>query len=583
MKKVNPLQLLNEEMESEQEVVRVNAIRRLPIIAAVMGESNQAKSQILEYVDNVIINEDNDEVLYSIAEALTGLARYFKIKMIYLLEKLVAIEETVVRQKAVQGYVALAKTVGKKELRDVLIPNVKKLSESSSLTTKISAIDVMTEMYPLCAEEEKKVIRGRFNVLFGEDSLMVRRVLASKLGTLCGFMGRPLVVTELIKSFKLLSNDDSAKVRIITIDSLVKLAECLSEEENKNHMIPIIIKLTSDKSWRVRVHLASKFSHISQAVGPDVSDSLVSVFASLLRDDESQVRLDAVRSLAKFVFILKLEKLNSLMPSLQLLGNDPVALVRAGVGELFQGMLSNSSLKSSLNKKSTLSKQIKIIVKQLCQDEDLEVKLDSFEVVRLCGTFLGPDEMDELITCVYKAMEDSQSWRLRYAAVNTLLSLAIGYANQSFFDQKFKRAFVFGIRDSAEKVRSLVITFISQLAEFLKDNYLLTYLAVEMLTIITEDETYNYQKRISAIYGIKELYVSVRKTDSLDQLLKNQIVPLVEENVRNIRMVSVKVLKEIYAYTKSKDLKEAIKKAVLKMEKVETDRETAYLVANFSK
>ena len=119
----------------------------------------------------------------------------------------------------------------------------RKLSESNSLTTKISAIDVMTEMYPLCADEEKKIIRSRFNVLFGEDSLMVRRVLASKLGTLCGFMGRPLVVTELIKSFKLLSNDDSAKVRIITINSLVKLADCLSEEENKNHMIPIIIKL----------------------------------------------------------------------------------------------------------------------------------------------------------------------------------------------------------------------------------------------------------------------------------------------------------------------------------------------------
>ena len=581
MKKVNPLQLLNEEMECEQEVVRVNAIRRLPIIASVMGESNQAKSQILEYVDNIIINEDNDEVLYSIAEALSGLAKYFKIKMIYLLEKLVAVEETVVRQKAVQGYVALAKTVGKKELRDVLIPNVRKLSESSSLTTKISAIDIMTEMYPLCADEEKKIIRGRFNVLFGEDSLMVRRVLASKLGTLCGFMGRPLVVTELIKSFKLLSNDDSAKVRIITIDSLVKLAECLSEEENKNHMIPIIIKLTSDKSWRVRVHLASKFSNISKAVGPDVSDSLVSVFAKLLRDDESQVRLDAVRSLSKFVFILKLEKLNSLMPSLQLLANDPVALVRAGVGELFQGMLNNSSLKDSLNKKSTLSKQIQIVVKQLTKDEDLEVKLESFEVVKLCGKFLALDDMEELIVSIYNTMQETHSWRLRYAGVNTLLTLAITYSNQSIFDQKFKKAFLEGIKDPAEKVRSLVINFIPQLASFLKDNYLLTYLTVEMLTIISEDETYNYQKRVSAIYGIKELYMSVRKTDSLDQLLKNQIVPMVEDNVRNIRMVTVKVLKEIYSYTKSKDLKESIKKAIIKMQKVETDRETAYLVSKF--
>lgn len=581
MKKVNPLQLLNEEMESEQEVVRVNAIRRLPIIASVMGESNQAKSQILEYVDNIIAKEDNDEVLYGIAEALSNLAVYFKIKMIYLLEKLVAIEESVVRQKAVLGYVALAKTVNKKELREVLIPNVKKLSESSSLTTKISAIDVMTEMYPLCADEEKKVIRSRFNVLFGEDSLMVRRVLASKLGTLCGFMGRPLVVTELIKSFKLLSNDDSAKVRIITIDSLVKLAECLSEEENKNHMIPIIIKLTSDKSWRVRVHLASKFSDISKAVGPDVSDSLVSVFASLLRDNESLVRLDAVRALSKFVFILKPEKLSSLMSSLQLLGNDPVALVRAGVGELFQGMLSNSNLKNTLNKKTTLNKQIQIILKKLSKDEDLEVRMESFDVIKLCGSFLNPDEIDELIQSIYKSMDEASNWRLRLAGIDTLMTLAVGYANQSLFDQKFKRAFLMGIKDQAEQVRSLVINYVPQLASFLKDNYLLTYLTVEMLTIINEEETHSYQKRISAIYGVKELYMSVRKTDSMDQILKNQIVPLTEDGVRNIRMVTVKVLKEIYGYSKSKDLKESIKKSVLKMDKVETDSETSSLISKF--
>ena len=439
----------------------------------------------------------------------------------------------------------------------------------------------MTEMYPLCADEEKKIIRSRFNVLFGEDSLMVRRVLASKLGTLCGFMGRPLVVTELIKSFKLLSNDDSAKVRIITINSLVKLADCLSEEENKNHMIPIIIKLTSDKSWRVRVHLASKFSDISKSVGPDVSDSLVSVFASLLRDDESLVRLDAVRALSKFVFILKPEKLNSLMPSLQLLGNDPVALVRAGVAELFQGMLSNKNLKETLNKKSVLAKQIQLILKQLSKDEDLEVRLESFEVIKLCGNLLSSDEIEDLITSIYKSMDEATNWRLRYAGIDTILTLAVVYSNQSLFDQKFKKAFLQGIKDEAERVRSLVIDFIPQLATFLKDNYLLTYMTVEMLTIITEDETYNYQKRISAIYGIKELYLSVRKTDSLDQLLKNQIVPLTEDQVRNIRMVTVKVLKEIYSYTKSKDLKESIKKSIVKMEKIEPDRETAYLVSKF--
>ena len=581
MKKVNPLQLLSEELESEQDSVRVNAVRRLPVVATVMGDTSQAKTQILGFIDTMLQKEENDEVLYGVAESLTTLSSYFKVKMIYILEKLVSIEESVVRQKAVCGYVALAKSVGKKELKEVVLPNVKKLSESSSLTTKISAVDVMTDIYPLCGEDEKKVIRGRFNVLFGEDSLMVRRVLATKLGTLCGYMKKSLVVAELIKSFKMLSNDDSAKVRIITIDSLVNLAECLSEDENKTHMIPIIINLTSDKSWRVRVHLASRFDDISNAVGADVSDSLVSVFASLLRDAESLVRLDALKSLSKFVGNLKNDRISGLISVFKSLSTDPVALVRVSSAELFQAMLKNESIKDMLKTKADVREKIHAIIKTLTQDEDMEVKIEAFEVVKLCGTYVPHSEVEELTVSIYKTLEENTNWRLRNSGIQTLLGLSLIYANQTLFDQKFKKAFLRGLTDKAEQVRAMTIDNIPKLSKFLNDNYLMTYVAVEMLTILAETENYNYQQRISAIYGMKELYFSLKKTDTMDQIVISQILPLTENGVVNVRMVTLKVLKSINGKTKNSGLKEQIKKTVARLAAQEKDQETLYLASKF--
>lgn len=54
--------------------------------------------------------------------------------------------------------------------------------------------------------------------------------------------------------------DDSDSVRIICMESLIDIAKCLSVEENKSHLIPIIIQLTGDKSWKVKLYLAKNFS-----------------------------------------------------------------------------------------------------------------------------------------------------------------------------------------------------------------------------------------------------------------------------------------------------------------------------------
>ena len=575
--RVNPLQLLMDEFESEQTEVRVNAIRRLPIIAAVLGESSQAKGQILGFLDNVLSQDENDEVLYGMAESLLNLSRYFKLKMIFIIEKLVCVEETVVRDKAVECYISLVKYLKKSEIREVLIPNIKKLAESNKFTTKISAIHIMTEIYPACSEDDKKIIRNKLNTLFSEDSLMVRRVLASKMGTLCNYMSKSTVLSELIKSFKTLTNDDSANVRILTIESLVDLAKNLNDEENKTHMIPIIITLTSDKSWRVKHSLAKNFSNISKAVGREVTDSLVPIFSSLLRDPEGEVRISAVKALADFIQMLKPERVNSILAYLHTLSKDNVHLVRVSVAQVLQNILNMKLSSINISIKDSIGGRIHSVLKELIFDEDLEVKIEGMHILGKWGNYVKFEDLKDVIKEVQGYLDKVPSWRLRNAIIHSLLDLSCVYSQMSIFSKHFKDIFVFGIRDNACVVRQNTITYITKLSKFLNDNYLLTYLGVEMLQVIDDPNKFSYQKRISSIYGMGILHRTMKDKGPVNQLIMNQILPLLENQLRNVRYVTVKVLKDIYNMTKEKDIKEAIRKKFKELLINENDKEIIFI------
>lgn len=571
--RVNPLQLIMDEFECEEVRVRVNAIRRLPIVAAVLGESSQAKGQILGFLDNVLNSSENDEVLFGMAESLLSLSRYFKLKMIFIIERLVCIEETVVRQKAVECYISLVKYLKKSEIREVLIPNVKKLAESDKFTTKISAIHIMTEIYPACSEDDKKIIRNKLNTLFSEDSLMVRRVLASKMGTLCNYMSKSTVLSELIKSFKTLTNDDSANVRILTIESLVDLAKNLNDEENKTHMIPIIITLTSDKSWRVKNSLAKNFSKISRAVGREVTDSLVSIFSSLLRDPESEVRISAVKALSEFINMLKPERVASILAYLQTLAKDSVNLVRVNVAIVVQNILTMKLPPIKIAVKDSIGGRIQSILKEMVMDENLEVKIEAMIILKAWGTHVTASDLKDIIKEIQMHLVPTNSWRLRSSIIEALMSLACTYSDLNLFSKSFKDVFIFGLKDKAYTVRHNTLSFIKKLSGFLNDNYLLTYLGVEMLQIIDDPKKYNYQLRISSVYGIGLLHKTLKDESSINQLIVNQILPLLDDHLVNIRQVTVKVLKGVLSRTKKKDLKEAIKKKFRELISTENDKE----------
>lgn len=117
---------------------------------------------------------------------------------------------------------------------------------------------------------------------------------------------------------------------MLCLDSLNLIAKTLNKDENRTHALPIIIAATEDKSWRIRLSLSKNFSQVAEALGKEITDiSLIQIFSTLLKDGENEVRYAAVVSLANFFHNMSSEKIQVLLPQMQILARDNYYPVRS--------------------------------------------------------------------------------------------------------------------------------------------------------------------------------------------------------------------------------------------------------------
>jgi serine/threonine-protein phosphatase 2A regulatory subunit A len=58
---------------------------------------------------------------------------------------------------------------------------------------------------------------------------------------------------------------------MLTVEDMMAIAQQLSNEENKIHILQVLREMISDKSWRVRYMVAEHFVKVSKST---LSDSL---------------------------------------------------------------------------------------------------------------------------------------------------------------------------------------------------------------------------------------------------------------------------------------------------------------------
>lgn len=222
----------------------------------------------------------------------------------------------------------------------------------------------------------------------------------------------------------------------------------MSRDLNKTHMIPILIKLTRDRAWKVRTSLAKNFSNIPEALGKEITDnSLVNIFSTLLKDPEGEVRTAAVVSFAKFVKMVSNSKLNSIALQMITLLSDTLALVRACAAENL------SYLARNVPKEMVKTKIIPAILNCSKNETFDEVKIELVCALKNCGLSIG-QEFFKLVPQIEISKYILESdWRVRRATLEMITDLSQNFKSVDLFEVYLQEFFFKYLTDLIHAVR----------------------------------------------------------------------------------------------------------------------------------
>ncbi|KAF8936600.1 hypothetical protein BGZ58_003983 [Dissophora ornata] len=516
-----PIAILIDELRHDDVSLRLNAIKRLNTIALALGPQ-RARDELIPFLDESI--DDEDEVLVTLAGELGDFVEYiggaqFAHILLPPLENLAAVEETMVRDKAVESLNKICPVLSQSQLEQFYTPLLKRLSLGDWFTSRTSATGLYAAGYSLALPATQEDMRKAFGQLCMDDTPMVRRAAATHLGAFAKKVGKEHLISSLIPLFNKLAQDEQDSVRLLTVTDLVAIAEELSPEECKTYFLQPLKAMVADKSWRVRYMLADNFVKLSKAVGEGVTrEDLVVAFVRLLKDNEAEVRTAAAGQLVDKETIL-----SYILPCVKDLVTDTSQHVRAALAMQISG------LAPILGKEATTEHLLPLFL-QLLKDEFPDVRLNIISKLETVNEVIGIELLSQsLLPAIVELAEDKQ-WRVRLAIIDYIPLLATQLGVQ-FFDEKLGALCMSWLGDSVFSIREAATVNLRKLTEVFGVDWAKQTIIPKVLAMGTHP---NYLYRMTTIFAITAMASAVTPEVIRDFILPT-VTNLVSDPIPNIR------------------------------------------------
>uniref|UniRef100_A0A4W2CFQ3 Uncharacterized protein n=1 Tax=Bos indicus x Bos taurus TaxID=30522 RepID=A0A4W2CFQ3_BOBOX len=296
--------------------------------------------------------------------------------------------------------------------------------------SRTSACGLFSVCYPRVSSAVKAELRQYFRNLCSDDTPMVRRAAASKLGEFAKVLELDNVKSEIIPMFSNLASDEQDSVRLLAVEACVNIAQLLPQEDLEALVMPTLRQAAEDKSWRVRYMVADKFTELQKAVGPEITKTdLVPAFQNLMKDCEAEVRAAASHKVKEFCENLSADCrenviMTQILPCIKELVSDANQHVKSALASVIMG------LSPILGKDSTIEHLLPLFLAQL-KDECPEVRVIGIRqlsqsllpaIVELAGQ-LGVEFFDEKLNSLCMAWLVDHVYAIREAATSNLKKL----------------------------------------------------------------------------------------------------------------------------------------------------------------
>lgn len=567
-----PIALLIDELRNEDISLRIHSVEQLPTIARAIGEE-RTRTELLPFVIETI--DDEDEVLLALASQLD--ARFIPYiggkehlpALLEPLEQLAQVEETVVRERAVESILSLARSCSPGEgwFASTFYPLVKRLSEGDWFTSRISATALFAVTYAGLPESEtdaRAELRSLFLTLAKDDTPMVRRAAASRLGEFASALEPVHVAGFLLKLFAELAEDDQDSVRLLVVENAEHMANLLPQAD-RSTLYNLIHRLAADKSWRVRYLVADRLTSVNPG-------GMLSDFCRLLRDGEAEVRTAAAMKLADAARVVGADATGrELVPILKELVHDANQHVRTAVAG------SILSLAPILGRTETLDALLPLVL-ILLKDEFPDVRLSVISHLDQLSSVVGIERLvSDLLPAIVELAED-RNWRVRLAIIEHMAALAKQLGRRYFdLDRKLGLLCVAWLTDAVYAVREAAITNLRELVRLFGTSWAIDQAIPCIQHIFDTSSSYLY--RITALQAVGELAAVLDTSTNETYLLPLLLQKAFHDPVANVRLVAAKICIQVAPYLSSEAREKHLRPALearSSASDAETDIDVAY-------
>ena len=534
--------IFRQEFSNENKAVRINSVNRLPIIAFAYLEKGKTNKELEKIILEISDINQEDEILLGLAQSLRHLIPFLSSDFIVkILCSLMSGEEVAVREKAIETFEILIETLDNDKLEELVIPKLKESFSSKNFIEKLSTIYLIKKLFIHTTESNKEFFVTEMIDLFNkEESLMMKRTIIGEIGKIVKYIAKESVQNKVYQLFKTSASNESDSIKQSIIESIVELAKITNSDENKTHMIPLIIQLTGDRSWRVKNHLAGYFDKLIEALGEEVAEnSMITIFSTLLRDSENEVRISSVKSLKRFVGNLGSDKISVVFGFLKNLCKDTIAIVRIEVACIMVEIMKRPTGEVPDN---FFKEEAKEIIMILFNDKDVEVLIETIRIFPFWFIHVKDYLIDMIINKTINFDLNSNNWRLRIEIVDCLGKIAEIEKDQKFFDRNIKNMFLKYLTDVAYGVRETTYEFLERQIFYLEEEYFVSKI-LPSIKEITLSKSLFYNIRISAVKGLVKLVNNFSHNLDILREAVGILIILAEDSIPNIRYISVKLMK----------------------------------------
>jgi serine/threonine-protein phosphatase 2A regulatory subunit A len=312
---------------------------------------------------------EEDEVLLAVAEEVAKFRLYLDqsqiIQVLPLFQFLLCVEETVVREQAVESMREFIKILTDDQVQKDVVGMISNIANQEYFTGKVSACYLIRMCYERAGKEKEK-LKALYFTFCDDETPLIKRTAAKEFGLLCLVMEKEVVNPDMINYFKKFMTD-SDSVKVIALSSLIQLVKLFQNTEQQRLNVQVVVAASEDKSWRVRHELAKIFPQLIDGFDVQINE-LVPTLGNLIKDSEMEVRLAALEGLSQVIRTVNSEKVSiCIIPALLSLSNESSFQVKSCIGECLGPVAKSVGYNIFNNKLSGL-------LDTLMKDENAEVR-----------------------------------------------------------------------------------------------------------------------------------------------------------------------------------------------------------------